>query len=558
MSFWPADRAQDLVDDGKAGWELRPALADAKPVNTKDRLRGLYPAGSRLKDDMALGGFGPCDNFPFELGDKDWGVKGKVALVTFPQEKVGYFKHQGIALRVINRSEKVAAFAAFDSMMYILQEAQDKQGRWREIELPADIHAFCGNSFHRVLLAPGQYWQFPARRYEGSFKTKIRFRLDPTPQPGEEPPIYSNEIEGIINLSQLRVGPDRAVLGKALHSAKATPEVVAALIEALGDDNKENRRRAASHLGTLGPDAEKSILALRTALQSNDHHMRAEAAAALFRIDNQPRAAIDTLSALVQGRDLDARRSALFALREIGPAAKDAVPALCVALLKEPDKTLRSNMAETLGEMRSRPDLCVPALRKTLNDSEWIVRSYTARALCAFGADAKEAVTALARALKDEAGHVRVSSAEALWRIEGKLDPALDILIGSLNVMKFNHDYVADAAAGVLGKMGPGAKAAVPALKKVLANEDTWRETRVCVAEAMWRITGEVQPTTDVFIPLLRDRENIRYNLWHLFTVLEEMGPLAKGSAPALRELLTHESKEARQAAANALKKIVP
>jgi HEAT repeat protein len=231
---------------------------------------------------------------------------------------------------------------------------------------------------------------------------------------------------------------------------------------------------------------------------------------------------------------------------------------LCIALLKEPDETLRYNIAETLGEMRSRPDFCVPALLKTLSDPEWIVRSYAAHALCAFAADAKDAVPALTRALKDKEGHVRVSSAEALWHIEGKFDPALSILIDSLIVMKVNHDYVADAAAKVLGKMGPGAKAAVPALKKVLAHEDTWRETRVCVAEALWRITGEVQPTTDVFIPLLRDRENIRYNLWHLFTVLEEMGPLAKGTAPALRELLTHESKEVREVAANALKKIEP
>jgi hypothetical protein len=30
----------------------------------------------------------------------------------------------------------------------------------------------CGNSFHRVLLKPGEYWQFPARLYQETFKTK--------------------------------------------------------------------------------------------------------------------------------------------------------------------------------------------------------------------------------------------------------------------------------------------------------------------------------------------------------------------------------------------------
>src|SRR5262249_2289 len=147
--FCPAEQARD-VDDGKPGWELKPPLDGAKPVNTQKRLAGLYPAGSRLKDEKALGGFGPCNNFPFDLGEKDWGTKGMVAVVAFPQEKVAYFKQQGIALRVVNRSDKVAAFAAFDSMMYIMQEAKDEQGRWREIESPPDTHAFCGNSFHRV------------------------------------------------------------------------------------------------------------------------------------------------------------------------------------------------------------------------------------------------------------------------------------------------------------------------------------------------------------------------------------------------------------------------
>jgi HEAT repeat protein len=558
MSFSPIDREQDVVDDGKAGWELKPALADAKPIKTKERLRGLYPAGSRLKDVKALGGFGPCNNYPFDLGDKDWGVKGKVALVAFPQEKVAYFKYEGIALRVINRSDKVTAFAAFDSMMYIVQEAQDDKGRWREIELPADIQAFCGNSFHRVLLAPGQYWQFPARQYEGPFKTKIRFRLDPTRQPGEEPPIYSNEFDGRINPSQLRVGPDRAALGKAFHSTKATPDGVATLIEALGDDDKSTRCLAASHLGRFGAEAKDAIPALWTAMKSSDGAVRAEAAAALFRIDNQPKT-IDVLSDLVQGRDLEARRRALWALHDIGPAAKDAVPALCKAILNEPDQTLRYNFAEALGKIRSRPDLSVPALQKTLSDSEWIVRSYAAHALGDFGGDAKSAAPALTNALKDPDGHVRVSAALALWQVSDKTEPSLGVLIACLKIRK-EHNYVPDAAAEALGKMGPSAKGATAALNDLLADQNAWRGSRIAAAAALWRVARDSKAAMSVFLKELQDLKLSpnESDTSRMFVVLEEMGPHAKEAIPQLKTLSKKGSPELRETAARLLKRIEP
>jgi hypothetical protein len=212
MSFHWMQAPPDGEANASPGWELQPPAADSKPISTKERLRGLYPVASRIEDKKAPGGFGECNNYSFELGEKKWGTKGEVSLVAFPEEKVAYFKYLGIALRVINRTDKDVAFAAFDSMTYIVQEAKDDQGRWREIETPPDIHAFCGNSFHRVFLEPGRYWQVPARTYDGPFKTKIRFRLDPTSNPGENPSIYSNEIEGAIHLSQFRNGPNRAEL----------------------------------------------------------------------------------------------------------------------------------------------------------------------------------------------------------------------------------------------------------------------------------------------------------------------------------------------------------
>jgi hypothetical protein len=162
---------------------------------------GIYPAGSRIKDPDALGGFGPCDNYPKELGEKEWGAKGAVSLIAFPDEPVAYFKYRGFALRVVNRTAEAVPFAACDSAMFIVREAQDEGGAWREIE--SAPQTICGNSLHRVFLGPGQYWEFPAREYAGPTKTKLRFRLDPG---AGQPAIYSNEYAGQVAAAQVAGG----------------------------------------------------------------------------------------------------------------------------------------------------------------------------------------------------------------------------------------------------------------------------------------------------------------------------------------------------------------
>lgn len=51
---------------------------------------------------------------------------------------------------------------------------------------------------------PGQYWQFSARDYSGTIKTKLRFRLDI----GGGQVFYSNEFEGAISAQQFEKQSD--------------------------------------------------------------------------------------------------------------------------------------------------------------------------------------------------------------------------------------------------------------------------------------------------------------------------------------------------------------
>jgi hypothetical protein len=193
-------RGEDPAADS-AGWELKPPIPGATPVTATEKLPGLYPAGSRIKDQEALGGFGRWDNFPKDLGGKEWGTKGAVSLGAFPDEPVAYFKHRGFALRVVNRTCEAVPFAACDSMLTLVRKAQDAGGAWREVE--AAPQPICGNSYHGVFLGPEQYWEFPAREYAGPNKTKLWFRLDPE---DGRPAVYSNEFEGHVTAAQLDGG----------------------------------------------------------------------------------------------------------------------------------------------------------------------------------------------------------------------------------------------------------------------------------------------------------------------------------------------------------------
>jgi hypothetical protein len=180
---------------------------------------GIYPAGSKIEDKDVFGGFGKSANYPKDLAGRDWGKAGTVSLIALPDERAEWRGRKGFALRLVNRTDKPVALRACDSCLYLVQEALDSDGNWRAIEtLPQEI---CGNSFHRVFLDKDQYWEFPAPRYSGLFKTRMRFRLDLgkekvwledersecgrksvwLPRPGGQV-IYSNEFEGSINTSQ--------------------------------------------------------------------------------------------------------------------------------------------------------------------------------------------------------------------------------------------------------------------------------------------------------------------------------------------------------------------
>lgn len=86
------------------------------------------------------------------------------------------------------------------------------------------------------------------------------------------------------------------------------------------------------------------------------------------------------------------RGDAMKEVGKFGPAAKASIPVL-IQLLKDPDASVRGSAAAALGEIRSNPDLVVPALINCLDDAD--MNDQAAEALGKFGAQANAAVPKL-------------------------------------------------------------------------------------------------------------------------------------------------------------------
>src|SRR5262249_7246673 len=130
--------------------------------------------------------------------------------------------------------------------------------------------------------------------------------------------------------------------------------------------------------------------------------------------------------------------------------------------LKSGDGVERQGAVLALGKLGPG---AVPALAEALKDKEIVnVRLWAAWGLRRIGAEAKAAVPQLEAALKDESRLVRFEAAIALWAIS-KQKSAIPALIDLLKNKDANARW---RSAEALERIGPKAKAAVPALLEAL------------------------------------------------------------------------------------------
>lgn len=240
------------------------------------------------------------------------------------------------------------------------------------------------------------------------------------------------------------------------------------------------------------------------------------------QLANGGQASVAVLADLVKHRpsddwsSTDRRVTAAELLRDMGPKAALAAPAL-VAALDDTDPNVRMVAAEALGVIgtaapESYPGLIahldrgVPVIRALaklgpegkkaegefiarLGDADPAIRWNAARALGKIQAG-PSGIEALVRSFSDKEPEVREHAAEALGDIGPPAGSAVVPLTGLLTDENFK---VRRDAARSLGKIGVGAKSAADALRKLATDPEA--SVRAAAAQALKDIGEPVSPS---------------------------------------------------------------
>jgi len=275
---------------------------------------------------------------------------------------------------------------------------------------------------------------------------------------------------------------------------------------------------------------------------------------------------------LAKVMDTNDNRQALFtawALGMIAPFADETVvvPVLIKGLERtdyvKPVRNSKWNMnprgfiAWALGRFGPRAKEAVPALAKTMHGKDGWARQPAAWALRKIGKDAAPATEALIKALSSAwGGNARSAgcgyhAAHALARIG---ESALPAVIKALETVprKGRSSRSRCAAAVVLGLMGSKAKEAVPALIKVLSEDQPLLKTEAALA------LSKIDPSAEGVVPALAQAlTDTNYAVRNsVAQALGGCGSAAKDAIPALETALADRKKEVRYSAAEALGRI--
>jgi HEAT repeat protein len=265
--------------------------------------------------------------------------------------------------------------------------------------------------------------------------------------------------------------------------------------------------------------------------------------------------AVERLQAAITAESPQVRRAAIEGLSELdGALDKDQRRQLadtCVGLLFDPEPQV--GLAAGAALIRLGSD-AIDALRAALAKPE--VRQAGMEILAELGAAARPALDEMIAGLKDPDLGYRADAALAIAAI----GPDAKDAVGPLVTLLADESAASEArytAAYALGRIGPGAVAAEPLVRKLADSDDELMAT-VAVWAAL-KINPEDTSLFEVAIPKLRHTLRQERDMARLeaAVALGEIGPQAASALPLL-EMLAEEdpSRDVRAAAAAAVKRI--
>lgn len=226
-------------------------------------------------------------------------------------------------------------------------------------------------------------------------------------------------------------------------------------------------------------------------------------------------ASVAVLTELMRAPEAELRWQAAGILGKLGHDAKPAAPTL-VSLLSDPDLHVRTVAAQSLGEIHPNDNAVIAGLVSRLGTDD---RRLVIRPLSSFKGAAVAAVPGLIAILQND------SDATMRWE-----------------------------AARTLGKIGPGARDALPELMRATKDRDAL--VREHAAEAIGDIGPEAAEGVPALVVALGDSEaKVRRDA---VRSLGQIGPAAKSALPQVEKLLNDPETIVRDAAKTAIRRIDP
>jgi HEAT repeat protein len=256
---------------------------------------------------------------------------------------------------------------------------------------------------------------------------------------------------------------------------------------------------------------------LRAQLRDPDPGKRAEAIDTLaFQYSERHDEVVADAAAMLADPDPDVRSRAATAFAAFSVAgnaacraARSAKPAL-VRAIRDRDAAVRSAAVDALSMLGDPSKAEVLAIAACLADPDVSVRreaTISINYLAIEGSDLRAAIPALEAALTDSVRDVRCSAALALGRVGSTRPATIAGLIRLLPEGRIPGAASAFTPALSLGRLGPAAKSAEPALRAALKDRDAL--ARATAAWALWRVSSDVNSSVPTLVRALSSRHNV-------------------------------------------------
>ena len=236
-------------------------------------------------------------------------------------------------------------------------------------------------------------------------------------------PDASSSVDALIKTLE---DPEMSVrLAAALSLVKIGALAIPPLTKALSRDNDNVRRHAAAAIECIGTKNEEVVSALTLCLKDKDAMVCVNAARALLKLDSNRRNAVSVLIKALQQDDLYVIFNAAEALIQYGTKYREAVLGLIEVREKanyknEKGRTLGGDSVWALRYLGPEAKEAIPVLIDALKpgDASWVY----AEALGNIGSEAEAAIPVLTEAAKSKSRHLRESAREALGKIRKSAD----------------------------------------------------------------------------------------------------------------------------------------